>query len=113
MLFPLKHRVTLRRMERSATGNRSIAASHGNLPALVSPGLRTFTDREGQERSAAATIYLNASAPFEPAGDYVIEHDGVEYQAVMVERIPNHLTGRLHHFKVICDDVQSVTKRTA
>lgn len=98
----MTHRVKIVKLERNYTGKLVPVTEYFNVPAFVQYGRRLVVDREGEEVSVAAIVFLRHDAPIKPEHEHweITHMPGYEMQVVRIDRIDDPRTGRVHHYEV-------------
>jgi hypothetical protein len=96
----MTHRVKIVKMDRNYAGQLIPVSEFLNVPAFVQYGRKLVVDREGEEVSAAAIVFLRSDTPVNPEHPYWEITHFHPMQVISIDRIDDPRTGRTHHYEV-------------
>lgn len=101
----LTHKVRLTKRGRSATGDWVDLETYEDVPAFVQWGRTLAVNDKGEEIAAAAIIFLDATAPFDPthphwAVQQTHPYERPEVQVETIDVIDYPRTGQTHHYEL-------------
>lgn len=101
----MTHRVKIVKLDRNYAGQLIPVSEFLNVPAFVQYGRKLVVDREGEEVSAAAIIFLRADTPLDPEHEHwkitqTAPYSRGEMLVISIDPIDDPRTGETHHFEV-------------
>ncbi|HQD86975.1 MAG TPA: hypothetical protein PK822_08735 [Bacillota bacterium] len=101
----MTHRVTIVKLKRDYTGKMASASEYYNVPAFVQYGRKLVVNREGEEVSASAIVFLRADTPLDPQHEHweitqTAPYSRGKMQVISIDPIDDPRTGVTHHYEV-------------
>lgn len=101
----MTHRVTIVKLGRNYAGKLEPISEFFNVPAFVQYGRKMVVDREGEEVSASAIVFLRADTPMDPQHEHweIIQtapYSRGKMKVITIDPIDDPRTGKTHHFEV-------------
>lgn len=101
----MTHKTTIKQMRRNTEGDWVIVETHTNIPCFFEWGKKVVADRNGEEVTAAAIVYLMPSAPIVESSDQwkleqTAPYSRQEVVMIKVDPVDDPRTGKTHHLEV-------------